>query len=119
MVGEWLEEACGPDGVPVTFCVMTTVSRYTQAVSGIGLVGGMLGGQRLVIGPSPWRRLKPLALNKLQQVVGGYVLAVEADGSKPFFLRGHTHEEVVELAARIATDVRSNGASALTAWMPS
>ena len=79
----------------------------------------MLGGQRLVIGPSPWRRLKPLALNKLQQVVGGYVVAVEADGSKPFFLRGHTHEEVVELATRIATDVRSNGVSALPAWMPS
>ena len=117
MVGEWLEEACGPDGIPVTFCVMTTVSRYTQAVSGIGIVGGMLGGE-VRIGPSPWRRLKPRALNKLQQVIGGYVVAVEADGSKPFFLRGRTHDEVLELAARVATDVRSNGASALTAWMP-
>lgn len=118
MVGEWLPEACGPDRVPVTFCVMTTVSRYTQAVSGIGVVGGMLTGEYR-IGPSPWRRLGPLALNKVQQLVGGYVVAVEADGSKPFFLRGHTRQEVVDIAARISAAVDSFGASALSEWMPS
>jgi hypothetical protein len=39
MDGEWLEDAFGPDAVRVTFCFTTAVSRYAQALSGIGIAG--------------------------------------------------------------------------------
>lgn len=45
MDGEWLEDAFGPDAVRVTFCFTTAVSRYAQALSGIGIAGSILTGE--------------------------------------------------------------------------
>ncbi len=112
MDGEWLDDAFGPDGVRVTFCVTTTVSRYTQALSGIGLAGSIVTGEARV-GPSPWRRLRPQLLGGLQKVVGGYVLAIEADGSKPVYLRRQTRDMIIELADSARTAVLAGGVSAL------
>jgi hypothetical protein len=112
--GEWLDDAFGPDGVRVTFCFTTTASRYAQAVSGIGIAGEMVtGDSSMRIGPSPWRRFRPQLLAGLQKLVGGYVLAIEADGSKPVYLRRQTRDAVIELASSARAAVLTGGVSAL------
>lgn len=112
MDGEWLDDAFGPDGVRVTFCFTTAVSRYAQALSGIGIAGSIVTGESR-IGPSPWRRFRPQLLGGLQKVVAGYVLAIEADGSKPVYLRRHTRDAIVELADNARAAVVAGGVSAL------
>jgi len=114
MDGEWLDDAFGPDGVRVTFCVATDLSRYIQALSGFGFVGSILTGEtRIRIGPSPWRRFRPQLLGGLQKVVTGYVLAIEADGSKPIYLRRPTRDAIVELAGSARAAVLAGGVPAL------
>jgi hypothetical protein len=112
--GEWLDDAFGPDGVRVSFCFTTAVSRYAQALSGIGIAGSILTGEsRIRIGPSPWRRLRPQLLGGLERVVTGYVLAIEADGSKPVYLRRPTRDAIIELANSARAAVITGGVSAL------
>ncbi len=114
MDGEWLDDAFGPDAVRVTFCFTTTVSRYVQALSGIGLGGSIVtGDSRIRVGPSPWRRFRPQLLAGLQKVVTGYVLAIEADGSKPVYLRRPTRDAILELANSARAAVVAGGVSAL------
>jgi len=99
MDGEWLDDAFGPDAVRVTFCFPTALSRYAQALSGIAIAGSIVTGEsRIRVGPSPWRRFRPQLRSGLEKVVTGYVLAIEADGSKPVYLRRQTHEAIIELA---------------------
>jgi len=112
MNGEWLDDAFGPDGVRVTFCFTTTASRYAQTVSGIGIVGSIVTGESR-IGQSPWRRFRPQLLGALQKLVAGYVLAVEADGSKPVYLRRQTRDAIIELANSARAAVVAGGVSAL------
>jgi hypothetical protein len=108
--GEWLDDAFGPDQVRVTFCFTTAVSRYAQALSGIGIAGSILTGEsRIRVGPSPWQRFRPQLLGGLEKVVTGYVLAIEADGSKPLYLRRQTRDAIIELA----DSARAGGVSAL------
>jgi hypothetical protein len=115
--GEWLDDVRGPDGVRVTFCVMSTVSRYTQALSGFGFLGVMVTGEsRMRIGPSPWRQLGPQILGKVQQLVGGCVVAVEADDHRIIYLRRDSRQAVLELAAEISRAVQVDGVSALAEW---
>jgi hypothetical protein len=115
--GEWLDDGRGPDGVRVTFCVMSTVSRYTQALSGFGFLGVMVTGEsRMRIGPSPWRQLRPQLLDKDQQMVGGCVVAIEADDHKIMYLRRDSRQAVLELAAKISQAVHVDDVSALAEW---
>jgi hypothetical protein len=112
--GEWLDDAFGPDAVRVTFCFTTAVSRYAQALSGIGIAGSILmGDSRIRVGPSPWRRLRPQLLGALEKVVTGYVLAIEADGSKPVYLRRPTREAIIALAENARAAVVAGGVSVL------
>jgi hypothetical protein len=114
MDGEWLDDAFGPDQVRVTFCFTTAVSRYAQALSGIGIAGSMLAGEsKIRVGPSPWRRFRPQLLGGLEKVVTGYVLAIEADGSKPVYLRRPTRDAIMELAGSARAAVVAGGVSAL------
>jgi hypothetical protein len=114
MDGEWLDDAFGPDGGRVSFCFTTSVSRYAQALSGIGIAGSILtGDSRIRIGPSPWRRFRPQLLGGLERVVSGYVLAIEADGSKPVYLRRQTRDAIIELADSARAAVVASGVSAL------
>jgi hypothetical protein len=114
MDGEWIEDAFGPDAVRVTFCFTTAVSRYAQALSGIGIAGSILMGESTIrIGPSPWRRLRPRLLGGLEKVVTGYVLAIEADGSKPVYLRRQTRDAIIELADSARAAVVAGGVPAL------
>jgi hypothetical protein len=93
---------------------MTALSRYTQALSGIGLGGSILTGEsRVRVGPSPWRRFRPQLLGGLQKVVAGHVLAIEADGSKPVYLRRQTRDTIIELADSARAAVIAGGVSAL------
>lgn len=112
MDGEWLDDAFGPDGVRVTFCFTTIVSRYVQALSGFGIVGSMVTGESR-IGPSPWRRFRPELLHGLEKVVAGYVVAIEADGSKPFYVRRQTRDAIIEFANSAHAAVVAGGVSAL------
>jgi hypothetical protein len=115
--GEWLDDAFGPDQVRVTFCFTTAVSRYAQALSGIGIAGSILTGEsRIRVGPSPWRRFRPQLLSGLEKVVTGYVLAIEADGSKPFYLRAQTRDAIFELANSARAAVVAGGVSALDSY---
>jgi len=114
MDGEWLDDAFGPDAVRVTFCFTTAVSRYAQALSGIGIAGSILTGEsRIRLGPSPWQRFRPQLLGALERVVTGYVLAIEADGSKPVYLRRATRDAIIELADSARAAVVADGVSAL------
>ena len=112
MDGEWLDDAFGPDGVRVTFCFTTLVSRYVQALSGIGIVGSIVTGESR-IGSSPWRRFRPQLLHGLEKVVAGYVVAIEADGSKPFYVRRQTRDAIIEFANSAHAAVVAGGVSAL------
>jgi hypothetical protein len=98
--------------VRVTFCVTTTVSRYAQGVERDRLAGPILTGE-VRVGPSPWRGFCPQLLGGLQKVMDGYVLAIEADGSKPAYLRRQMRDVILELADSARAAVVVGGVSAL------
>jgi len=113
--GEWLDDAFGPDGVRVTFCFTTSVSRYVQVLNGIGLSGSILTDE-IRVGRSPWRRFRRQLLGGLQKVMAGYVLAIEVDGGKPIYLRRQTRDAIVELADRAREAVVTGGVPALASF---
>jgi hypothetical protein len=112
MDGEWLDDAFGPDGVRVSFCFTTAVSRHVQTLNGIGLSGAILTGE-FRARRSPWRRFRPQIMGALQEVVAGYVLAIEADGSKPVYLRRQTRDAIIELADSARAAVAVGGIAGL------
>jgi hypothetical protein len=113
--GEWLDDAFGPDGVRVTFCFTTAVSRYVQVLNGIGLSGSILRDE-IRVGRSPWRRFRRQLLRALQKVMAGYVLAIEVDGGKPVYLRRQTRDAIVELADRARAAVLTGGVPGLASF---